>query len=174
MRQQTHSTLEVFYKNWGVYQGILRERIAALTDEQLLLQPAVNMRSVGQIVEHIVAVRAGWFGYTLQEETEVIKDYMGWGQGDSPARNALELARGLDETWKFIESRLRGWTAEDCARTFPDEWRGKVYQVSRSWVIFHVMEHDLHHGGEVSVMLGMNGLRALEFIDGRLEYGVIG
>ena len=124
-------------------------------------------------MEHIVAVRAGWFGYTLQEEYEAIKEYMGWGQGDSPPRSALELRRGLNATWKFIESRLRGWTAEDYAVTFPDEWRGKVYQVSRSWVIFHVLEHDLHHGGEVSVMLGMNGLRGLEFIDGRLEHGVV-
>lgn len=60
--QPTHSTLEVFYKNWGVYQGILRERIAGLTDDQLLLHPAPQMRSVGQIVEHMIAVRAGWFG----------------------------------------------------------------------------------------------------------------
>ena len=52
------------------------------------------------------------------------------------------------------------WTPEDCARTFPDEWDGQVYEVSRSWVIYHVMEHDLHHGGEVSLILGMNGLRA--------------
>lgn len=98
---------------------------------------------------------------------------MGWGQHDPPTRSAAELGRGLSATWDFIESRLQGWTAEDCARTFPDEWRGKVYHVSRSWVIFHVLEHDLHHGGEVSVMLGMNGLNALEFIDGRLEFGVI-
>ena len=36
------------------------------------------------------------------------------------------------------------------------------YEVSRSWVIYHVMEHDLHHGGEVSLILGMNGLRTLD------------
>ncbi len=42
--------------------------------------------------------------------------------------------------------------------TFPDEWEGQVTHVSRSWVIYHVLEHDLHHGGEVSLILGMNGL----------------
>ena len=62
----------------------------------------------------------------------------------------------------FIEARLQRWTPADCARTFPDEWDGQVYQVSRSWVIYHVMEHDLHHGGEVSLILGMNGLRSLD------------
>jgi hypothetical protein len=34
------------------------------------------------------------------------------------------------------------------------------YDVSRSWVIYHVLEHDLHHGGEVSLILGMNKLQA--------------
>lgn len=42
--------------------------------------------------------------------------------------------------------------------TFPDEWDGQTYDVSRSWVIYHVLEHDLHHGGEVSLLLGMNRL----------------
>ena len=85
--------------------------------------------------------------------------YMEWGQRDSPDRSGAELARSLDETWAFIESRLQLWTADDCAQTFPDEWDGQVWQVSRSWVIYHVLEHDLHHGGEVSLILGMNGLQ---------------
>ncbi len=33
------------------------------------------------------------------------KIYMEWGRRNSPPRNAAELARGLDETWAFIESR---------------------------------------------------------------------
>jgi uncharacterized damage-inducible protein DinB len=44
---------------------------------------------------------------------------------------------------------------------FPDEWDGEVHEVSRSWVIYHVLEHDLHHGGEISLNLGMHGLPAL-------------
>lgn len=88
--------------------------------------------------------------------------YMAWGQRESPARSAEELVRALDETWAFIETRLQRWTPADCAQTFPDEWNGQVYQVSRSWVIYHVLEHDLHHGGEASLILGMNGLRTLD------------
>ena len=86
-----------------------------------------------------------------------------WGERESLARSAQELARGLDETWAFIESCLQLWTPADCAKTFPDEGMdGKIYDVSRSWVIYHVMEHDLHHGGEVSLILGMNGLQTLD------------
>ncbi len=36
------------------------------------------------------------------------------------------------------------------------------YYVSRSWIIYHVLEHDLHHGGEVSLTLGIHGLAAID------------
>jgi len=159
MQQPIPSTLEVIYENWRGHNEKLRDAIAPLTVEQFQMQPARGMWPLGQIVQHIISVRAGWFSGTLQDEDQAMDEYMSWGGRDSPSRSAAELARGLDETWAFIEARLQRWTPADCAMTFPDEWDGQVYQVSRSWVIYHVMEHDLHHGGEVSLILGMNGLR---------------
>ncbi len=159
MPQQTQSTLDVVYENWRGYQEKLRDCIAPLTDEHLMLQPAAHLWPLGQLVQHIIAVRAGWFSGTLQDDDEAMNAYMAWGQRDSPKRSADELVRGLDATWAFIDARLHRWTPDDCTKTFPDEWDGQVYEVSRSWVIYHVLEHDLHHGGEVSLILGMHGLR---------------
>ncbi len=162
MSQQTPSTLEVIYENWRGYQEKLRNCIAPLTAEQLSLQPASHMRPLGQIVRHIISVRAGWFSGTLQDADEAMSNYMSWGQRDSPDRSATELVRGLDDTWAFIESRLQRWTPAEGAQTFPDEYDGQTTMVSRSWVIYHVLEHDLHHGSEVSLILGMNGLPGLD------------
>jgi uncharacterized damage-inducible protein DinB len=162
MKQQTPSTLAVIYENWRSHNEKLRNSITSLTNEQLLLQPAANMWPLAQLLQHIISVRAGWFSGTLQDDDDAMNAYMAWGQRDSPARSAAELVRGLDETWAFIEARLQRWTPADCVKTFPDEWDGQVYEVSRSWVIYHVLEHDLHHGGEVSLILGMNGLPSLD------------
>ncbi len=162
MQPQTQSTLEVIYENWQGYNEKLRDCLAPLTNEQLSLQPAARMWPLGQIVQHIISVRAGWFSGTLQDEDAVMNEYMLWGQRESPDRSAAELVRGLAETWAFIESRLQRWTPAECAMTFPDEWDGQKHEVSRSWVIYHVLEHDLHHGSEVSLILGMNGLRGLD------------
>lgn len=156
------STLEVIYESWRGYQEKLSACITPLTAEQLTLQPAPHMWPLGQVVQHIIAVRAGWFSGTLQEDDATMNEYMWWGQRESPARSAAELVRGLAETFAFIEACVQRWTPAECAQTFPDEWEGQVYQVSRSWVIYHVLEHDLHHGGEVSLILGMNGLRSLD------------
>ena len=160
--QSEGTTLDVIYENWRGYNAKLGQAIASLTDEQLRLQPAPRMWPLQQIVQHIIGVRAGWFSGTLQDEDAAMRAYMDWGQYDSPSRSAAELARGLDETWAFIESRLRRWTPEECAMLFPDEWDGQSYELSRSWVIYHVLEHDLNHGGEVSLILGMNGLPGLD------------
>lgn len=160
--KQTQTTLEVIYENWGGYNGKLRNAIAPLTAEQLKLQPAPGMWPIQQLVQHIVSVRAGWFSGTLQEEDVAMAAYMAWGQRESPPLTPAELARGLDETWAFIEARLQHWSPEDCAQTFPDEYDGEVWQVSRSWVIYHVLEHDLHHGGEISAILSMHGVKGVD------------
>ncbi len=162
MTQQDQSTLEVIYENWRGYQEKLRNVIAPLTEEQLSLQPASRMWPLSQIVQHIISVRAGWFSGTLQDEDAAMSEYMLWGQRDSPDRSAAELAQALADTWAFIEARLQRWTLAECAQTFPDEDNGQTYMVSRSWVIYHVLEHDLHHGSEVSLILGMNGLPGID------------
>ncbi len=160
MHEPTRSTLEVVYANWRGYQEKLRDCIAPLTPAHLALQPAAHMWPLGQLVQHIIAVRAGWFSGTLQDDDDAMRAYMAWGQRDSPARSAGELVRGLDATWAFIESRVQRWTPADYTQTFPDEAAdGQTYEVSRSWVVYHVLEHDLHHGGEISLILGMHGLR---------------
>ncbi len=162
MQDPTQPALDVIYENWRGHQEKLCLAIAPLTAEQLVLQPAAHMWPLGQVVQHIISVRAGWFSGTLQDADAAMDAYMDWGQRDSPARNAAELVRGFEETWAFIESRLRRWTPADYAESFPDEYEGVITQVSRSWVTYHVLEHDLHHGGEASLILGIHRLPALD------------
>lgn len=162
MKTESRTTLGVIYENWRGYNARLQKCIAPLTDEQLRLQPATGMWPLGQIGQHIVSVRAGWFSGTLQEPDDLMTGYMEWGQRESPARSAAEIVSGLGDTWDFIESRLLRWSDADGAVTFPDEFDGQIYQLSRNWVIYHVLEHDIYHGGEISLILGMNGLTPIE------------
>ena len=34
--------------------------------------------------------------------------------------------------------------------------------VTRGWVVWHVLEHDVHHGGEISQILGSHDLPPLD------------
>jgi len=53
VQEQTRSTLDVIYENWRTYHEKLRDCIALLANEQLLLQPAAHMWPLGQMVQHM-------------------------------------------------------------------------------------------------------------------------
>ncbi|GER91949.1 hypothetical protein KDW_61110 [Dictyobacter vulcani] len=39
---------------------------------------------------------------------------------------------------------------------------GTVERMTRQWVIWHLIEHDLHHGGELSFVLGAHNISAID------------
>lgn len=155
-------TLTTFYKQWKEYQERIKESIAPLTDEQLALDPGPGLRSIGQNAIHIASVRAGWFIYTLGEDGGAdVTAISRWEESGAPApRSAAEIAQALDSTWQFMADCLARWTPADMEQTFPDDWDGQIVHLSRAWIVWHVMEHDLHHGGELSLTLGMHGIPA--------------
>ncbi|MGZ3715509.1 MAG: DinB family protein, partial [Ktedonobacterales bacterium] len=74
---------------------------------------------------------------------------------------AAVLAQALDHTWHLMADCLARWSPADMRQTFPDVAEdGTPVEVSRAWVVWHVLEHDLHHGGEASLTLGMHGIPA--------------
>jgi uncharacterized damage-inducible protein DinB len=78
--------------------------------------------------------------------------------GDVPSTG--ELVRGLEVTFRAWQERLQRWTPEDMEYIFRGERWGKPYEYSRQWIVWHVIEHDLHHGGELGFSLGAHGLAA--------------
>jgi uncharacterized damage-inducible protein DinB len=157
---EDNRTLDTFYENWKRYQDHVKEAIAPLTVEQLALRAAPDLRSIGEIAAHIIGARIGWFTRFLGEGDEEMKSMPRWDAPGQPARDAAELVHGLDLSWKLMADALARWNSEDMQKTFAQDWRGDHYELSRSWVIWHLLEHDLHHGGEISLTLGMHGLQA--------------
>ena len=154
-------TLSTIYSIWRAYQDQITASIKPLTAEQLALRPAPNLRSVGENVAHILGCRAGWFADFLGADSgPETRATTGWDVDGAPARTAAELIDGLDRTARFVAECIARWSPDDMRQTFPDDWDGKTVDLSRAWVVAHVLEHDLHHGGEVSFTLGMHGIPA--------------
>lgn len=156
---EVNFTLSTFYNSWNEYQQRIATAVAPLTAEQLALRAAPGLRSIGENTAHIVGCRAGWFTYTLGEDGgEEVKGMTEWDAAGAPPRSAAELTQALDQSWQFMADCIARWTPADMQQTFPDDWDGKVVHLSRAWIVWHVLEHDLHHGGEVALTLGMHGL----------------
>jgi uncharacterized damage-inducible protein DinB len=161
---QGMTVAQVFYTEWKRYQDGVKQAIVPLSAEQLRLRAAPDLRTIGENVAHIVATRVGWFMNYMGENDPQVAPLETWDHSDKPQpeRSAAELAAGMDASWKFMQDRFDRWTPADMTHTFPHddpEWRD-THVTSRSWVVWHVLEHDLHHGGEVSLTLGIHGLQA--------------
>jgi len=162
MSDDATALLMMFADEWQAYQHAVSAALAPLTLEQLALRPAPNLRSIGELACHIIGSRAGWFSWVLDAGDEDFKAYEQWHKpapGSAP-RTANELVAGLAATWQVMRQMIADCTLADLREEITRERGGRTRVFTRGWVICHVMEHDLHHGGELSLTLGMHGLHA--------------
>lgn len=153
-------SLASFYEGWSDFNVEIISVVQPLNVHQLRLQAGPEQRTAGAIVKHMVEARAFWFGVILGVDEPAITDYLDWGD-DGTVPPAHELASGLDRTLGGILSQLDRWTPESFAEEFQSA-RGTASSgrpsFSRRWVTWHVLEHDLVHGGELLLTLGTQGL----------------
>lgn len=157
---ETNPTLAILSEGWKTYQDLLSEALARLTAEQLALRAAPNLRSIDDIARHLIAVRARWFHNFLDEGSAEFAAYGTWDAPGSPARSANELVSGLAATWEGMHDAVARFAPADLEESITKVRRGETVTLTRGWVVWHVLEHDLHHGGEISFSLGMHGLQA--------------
>jgi uncharacterized damage-inducible protein DinB len=157
----SQSPLPVFWQGWKDYQTLLIKAIAPLTADQLALRAAPDLRSISDDVLHMIGARARWHVFVLHEGGDVMASFQDWDRPGMPARSAAELVNALETTWQLMQEAIDRWTFADLAEIVHDTGEdGEDEAFPRSWVIWHLIEHDLHHGGEVSLTLGMHGLEA--------------
>lgn len=152
-------TLAPFYDGWEAFNRLLVRAVAPLTPDRLALRAAPSQRTVAELAAHIVGARARWFHDVLGEGGSELEPFFTWGAEGSAPLNAAELEIGLETTWRQIAASLAQWTPADLSAIFTTR-QGK--QRTRQWVIWHLLEHDLFHGGEISLTLGAHGVAGID------------
>lgn len=155
------TTLTPFYRGWEEYQRLLIDALAPLSPDQLALAVAPGQRPVWLIAAHIIGTRVGWF-QRLGEGDAALAAFDPWDLDGAPARTAAELVTGLEATWGMISDCLDRWTPAMLDDRFSYPRPDGMVTRTRQWILWHVLEHDLHHGGEIALTLGTNGLPAPE------------
>jgi len=176
----TAPSLMSIYEGWDSHQLALVRAITPLSPAQLAWRPAPHLSSVGEIISHIALARLWWFhkmgapgAASLARQiapwagekanTENITELHRWmdaieQQEAAIVENHTELLRWLEASWQMIETTLTTWTVADLTRTYRHIREGKMYVVSRQWTIWRILSHDLHHGGELAILLGLQGI----------------
>ncbi|MBI1297831.1 damage-inducible protein DinB [bacterium] len=142
------------FESWQDYQEALKRAIAPLSDEQLQQQPLPTLRTPGEIAEHIVFGRALHLYRTLGEEAAALTPLLTWDDDNDPPRSAVEIVHGLELTWRFISDTLMRGTTTD---VLAEHEETPIVQI-----IWGLLDHDLPHAGELSLLLGAQGLPGVE------------
>ena len=141
------------FESWQDYQEALKRAIAPLTEEQLQRRLIPGLRTPGEIAEHIVFGRALHLYRTLGEEAAELTPLLRWEDTNDPPHTAAEILRGLELTWRFITDCLMLGSSTE---TIPEE-DALIIQT-----IWGLLDHDLPHAGELSLLLGADGIPGVE------------
>ena len=168
-------TLATFTAGWREHQRLLLDALRDLQPEHLALRAGPDGWTIWQIASHMAGARAFWFHDVLREGDDALRDMFrierttvpglsledaGWKDDETHPRTASEIVDAFGRTWAMIDGCLGRWTSDDLAVGFTRD--GYDRGSTRAWVIWHLIEHEGHHGGEISSILGSNGLPALD------------
>ncbi len=145
---------------WENYQLRLLATITPLSSKQLAF-PVASHQTIGELLGHLIGARFWWFHAWMGEEEP--PDLIDWGT-EQDLREAPSLVRAFELTWQMISPALSRWTAADLQHLVPPPAAVATEQSAhtREWIVWHVLEHEIHHGGELSLALGGCGLQGID------------
>jgi len=119
-------------------------------DQQLAYAPKEWLWSFGRTVRHIAEIESGWIGHVLEGRLD------DWPIYTAPERDTTELCKGLLARTHSESIRcLAGLRADEWSTARKMKWDETLSPADIAW---HVMQHEMHHRGEISLMLGLLGL----------------
>ncbi len=155
------------YEGWSRVQKRLVTRLPLLTDTDLALTGTPGGWPVWAIVGHVAGGRVYWLctvcGEAGLEATPFTNPgYEGWEDTLDVPRNSGELVEAIESTWRIVESCLDRWSPQMLEVAFDRVHGEQVQRHTRSSVLTRLVMHDAFHAGEVSQILGQNGLPSLD------------
>ena len=144
-----------FFAHWKQVRAGLCGLIDQFKEEELHFKPYEGAWSVGEILLHIANAEQGWFRYAVTGELDA------W-----PRRYSMDNYSSLDDISNLLKE-VHAWTetyiAEldrgDYHKVIELPWDEKIHL---GWIIWHVLEHEIHHRGELSLILGLLGREGLD------------
>ncbi len=164
-------TIRPAYSIWPEYNRRFRDVIAALTEEQLAIQPGPERWPLWATVGHTACQRVFWLCDFAGEPGADTTPFTNAGF-DCPGDDDLEhvwsadqLASALDSTFRIVESCMDRWTMESLDETLRrPEW-GVNWVHTRGSVIQRVFSHDVYHCAQLNDAFGAEGLPQIDFWD---------
>ncbi len=145
-------TADQLFSHWSEVRVGLLLALDQLTDEQLSFVPREGLWSLRTVALHIATAEEGWFRYIATGELDQ------WPEvDDTDYATVASIKALLTQVHSRTEAYLQTLHATDLDRVITTFWGAKV---SLRWIIWHVLEHEVSHRGEIYLMLGLMGMEA--------------
>jgi uncharacterized damage-inducible protein DinB len=110
------------------------------------------MWSLGTVARHIANAEEGWFRYVATRELDE------WPPLVEEASATVESIKDLlAEVHDRTEAYLEAVDDAGFEREIIAPW-GAMFNLR--WILWHVLEHEIHHRGEIYLMLGLMDMEA--------------
>ena len=140
-----------FFDHWYRVWRDLLVAVDSLGDEHLDFRPAKSYsRNLGDILRHIINLENGWIHYVIRRK---LPAWPGDDIGNLTTVTAIkdEMQRVHSETMEYLASI----SVDEFTRIVqvPDGGTPKL-----QWILWHVLEQQIHHRGELFLCMSMLGL----------------
>jgi len=146
--------IEIF-SHWNQVRSDLTSTIHSFKDSELTFVPFEGSWSAGRIMLHIAGAEDGWLRYVIAKDLDEWPDH--YKLSNFP--NKESILSVLTEIHKRTINYLDSLELSALLEKIKAPW-GK--EISQQWIFWHIIEHEIHHRGELSLILGMLGREGLD------------
>ncbi len=155
------------FPDWPQYASRISATVRRLSSEQLALRASPDHLPLWMVAAHIASTRLYWLCLVCGEPGLDRSDVLdatgdGWDDHEDRPRSADELAGALDDTWTVVADCLARWTPDMLAGEVERERHGRTERHTRISILNRMLSHDAYHAGEISQLLGVAGLPAID------------
>jgi uncharacterized damage-inducible protein DinB len=139
------------FDHWNVVWKDLLRAVSVLSDRHLEARPTKKMsRTVGGLLRHIINLEQGWIHFVIRRAIPA------WPDEGAERLTSVDLIRKeMDRVHKQTMDYLATVPVEDLNRIVqvPEDGTPKL-----GWILWHVLEQEIHHRGELFLCLDLLGL----------------
>lgn len=147
--------LSEMFAHWKLVHADTLATIDKFRDEELFFTPFPGSWTVGQLMVHIPDTEEFWFREVIEEKYPT--PFEGYRPEDYPTVEAVRTL--LIQVHTRTEAWLETLDETGLERVIV---RPSGHRRTVGWIIWHVVEHEIHHRGELSLILGMLGREGLD------------
>ena len=138
------------FSHWEGVRRDLVSTIEAFDESELEYVPFEGCRKVGDIMLHIADAEDGWLRFCVTKELEAWPDF--YNLVNYPDRQSI--IHVLDEvhsrTSEYLSSLGESGLEDSITAPWGDDF-------ALLWIFWHIIEHEIHHRGELSLIIGLLG-----------------